>query len=127
MEGSLPGDAGMRVAGREPHPVTLHRLKTQPVRQSRRNAKARRAASIGETLLDYLRDKLDLDDLQFASLPSLVDGGWETHLYRFQLASAQLPAIWTQPLMMRLHAHRRGRLRARHEFEAPRFLADRGF
>jgi aminoglycoside phosphotransferase (APT) family kinase protein len=56
---------------------------------------------IQEKLLAYLREALEKPDLQYSESLVPLQGGYETAIYRFQLAGA--PAGLSQPLVLRLY------------------------
>jgi aminoglycoside phosphotransferase (APT) family kinase protein len=84
-------------------------------------------AAVAASLLTYLGDRLGVTGLQYSAPPCPLPDGWETHLFRFCLRGPNLPPGWDRPLVLRIHANGRGRLRARHEFEVPRHLAGLGY
>jgi hypothetical protein len=84
-------------------------------------------AALSTRLLNWLSLRLGIPELRYQVAPEPVHGGWETYLYRFSLNGPDLPPKWAQPLMLRLHADRRGRVRARYEHDVPRFLTERGY
>src|SRR5581483_9832152 len=92
-----------------------------------RPALPERAAEVAERLLAYLQSRLGVPGLGYAAPPAAVAGGLETYLYTFRLRGPGLPAAWDRPLVLRIHADRRGQARARHEYEVHQFLARHGY
>src|SRR5438552_953485 len=104
-------------------------------------SRARRPSVAAEPLLDaadpkqvaagilgFLRARHPGLALRFLEPPTHVPNGWETHTYRFQLASDHgLPPEWSGPLVLRIYASREGVPRARHEFAVQQFLHARSF
>ena len=54
-----------------------------------------------ESLLTYLRDQLDDPTIGYESPPTRLQGGFATHIYRFQLKGARKEL--TEPLVLRLY------------------------
>jgi len=84
-------------------------------------------AAVAAALLDELRRRLDLPGLGYAEPPAPLPDGWECYLYTFRLRGPGLPPAWDRPLVLRIHADRRGVPHARREFAAPRYLAGLGY
>jgi aminoglycoside phosphotransferase (APT) family kinase protein len=63
------------------------------------NHDADRLQDISDRLLIYLRHELD-DGIDYAVSPTTLTGGFETRMFRFELAGA--PAAWMGPLVLRI-------------------------
>src|SRR5580700_3075770 len=85
------------------------------------------AQAVADLLLSYLRRRLRLPALSYSAVPTPVSNGWEAFIYAFRLQADGLPEPWGRPLLLRIHASRRGLARARHEFEVQRYLVRDGY
>ncbi|HZU39285.1 MAG TPA: phosphotransferase, partial [Gemmataceae bacterium] len=71
-----------------------------------------------------LRQRMGLRSLAFAAPPVQVPNGWETYIFRFQIASQpELPPALAQPLVLRLYSSPQGLPRLHHEFAAQERMA----
>src|SRR5947209_4881145 len=79
--------------------------------------------AVGRDFLVYLERRLGIRQLSFAEEPMPIPDGWETYIYRFQLASrGPLPIAWRGPLILRIYPNEKGLPHLRHEFEAQSFM-----
>src|SRR5205807_5279376 len=77
------------------------------------------ASIVAQALLEYLRNRLDMPSLRYASAPAPVADGWETYIYAFRLQADGLPPMWDRPLMLRIHVNCEAILRVEREFIVP--------
>jgi len=83
------------------------------------------AIAVSEFLEEYLRLRLGVSDLHFLKAPFSVTEGWETHIYRFTLASDdELPEEFRGPLVLRAYSSRSGLPRLLHEVAVQRHMHD---
>ncbi len=95
------------------------RLPTQPSPEGR---------SVESALAAYLARRLGLFAAEFAADPVPVTTGWEAHVFRFRLtASADLPARYNRPLVLRLYCGCQGLPRAGREFAAQTHAYGHGY
>jgi aminoglycoside phosphotransferase (APT) family kinase protein len=84
-------------------------------------------ADVSTLLLDYLKTRLGVTDLYFTEPPTLIPDGWETYIYRFQLAGNGLTPELARPLILRVYSCWQGLNRLRHEFAVQKYLHERGY
>jgi len=82
-------------------------------------------ARLNQTLLAYLRQQLNDDQITYQSKPAQVHGGFETLIYRFQLKGA--PDELSQPLVLRLYPEWYGSSNAIWESTIQNVLKDAAF
>jgi aminoglycoside phosphotransferase (APT) family kinase protein len=86
------------------------------------------AVAVSESLRDYLRFNLSVDEVNYSELPTGITTGWETHIYRFQLRdSDELPRDFLRPLVLRVYSSISGLPRLEHEASVQSFLHARGY
>jgi aminoglycoside phosphotransferase (APT) family kinase protein len=80
---------------------------------------------IQDKLLAYLREMLGKPDLEYSASLVPLQGGYETAIYRFQLAGA--PAGLSQPLVLRLYPAFYGTGNARWEYAIQNVMVEVGY
>lgn len=84
--------------------------------------------TVAGPLLEYLRDRLAIPDLDYRQAPRAIPDGWETFIFRFQLhGAARLPAAFSRPLILRAYASVRGTDRLLYEFSVQKHLHALGY
>src|SRR5437763_372061 len=89
-------------------PVAPGSWSAPPADAAGRTADPADPAAVAAALLDDLGRRLGLPGLGYAEPPAPLAGGWENYLYGFRLRGPGLPPAWDRPLVLRVHAHRRG-------------------
>ena len=56
-----------------------------------------KSGAVSESLREYLQLQLGVDDLRYVKSPSPSNEGWETFIYRFQIAGDGLPEDFSRP------------------------------
>jgi aminoglycoside phosphotransferase (APT) family kinase protein len=82
---------------------------------------------IAQTLLAFLRAQRQEPALDYAVPPTQLQGGYETHVYRFQLNDPRGEGGLTQPLILRLYPARFGAGNAVRESTVQTVLAESGY
>lgn len=80
-------------------------------------AYATEAPSVADGLLDYLRARFAVSDLEYVHRPRQVPNGRETYTFHFQLHSPEsIPEDFRGPLILRLYASGNGLDTLRHDY-----------
>jgi aminoglycoside phosphotransferase (APT) family kinase protein len=75
-------------------------------------------SEVAPVLLDYLRSRLKIADLEYAEPPVFFPESWETYIFRFRLAPhAELPQAFQEYLILRAYSSGHGWPRLRHEYQ----------
>jgi aminoglycoside phosphotransferase (APT) family kinase protein len=86
------------------------------------------APTVGDNLLGYMSERLGVAGLRYRQAPQAITDGWETYIYRFQLAGASaLPVNYATPLVLRIYASNCATDRLRHEFAVQSYMCQLGY